>query len=136
VGKPNESDLKKAAKFVRNCLPKYFLPDFYSQVVAKLPVNEGSVNTYTLNGNGKQVVLKGDFVTINQSACLGCGKCAKVCPLGIIELVDHKAVPQAELDCTLCRLCEAACTERAISLHYTWMDAIKVAIRHGKRNSL
>jgi flavodoxin/NAD-dependent dihydropyrimidine dehydrogenase PreA subunit len=136
VGKPNESDLKKAAKFVRDCFPKYCMPDYYSQVVAKLPVNEGSVNTYALNGNGKQVVLKGDFVTINQSACLGCGKCIKVCPLGVIELVDHKAVPQAELDCTLCRLCEAACTERAISLHYTWMDAIKVAIRHGKRNSL
>ena len=136
VGKPNESDLKKAAKFVRNCYPKYCMPDYYNRVVAKLPVNEGSVNTYTLNGNGNPVVLKGDFVTINQSACLGCGKCIKVCPLGVIELVDHKAVPQAELDCTLCRLCEAACTERAISLHYKWLDAIKVAIRHGKRNSL
>jgi len=136
VGKPNESDLKKAAKFVRNCFPKYCMPDFYSQVVAKLPVKEGSVNTYTLIGNGNLVVLKGDFVTINQSACLGCGKCVKVCPLGVIELVDHNAVPQAELDCTLCRLCEVACTERAISLHYTWLDAIKVAIRHGKRNSL
>jgi len=136
VGKPNESDLKKASKFVQNCFPKYCMPDYYKQVTTKLPVKEGFVNTYTLNSNETPVVLKGDFVTINQSACLGCGKCIKVCPLSVIELVDHKAVPQTELDCTLCRLCEAACTERAISLHYTWTDSIKVAIRHGKRRSL
>lgn len=136
VGKPNESDLKKASKFVRNCFPKYCMPDYYKQVITKLPVKEGFVNTYRLNSNETPIVLKGDFVTINQSVCLGCGKCIKVCPLRVIELVDQKAVPLAELDCTLCRLCETACAERAISLHYTWVDSIKVAIRHGKRNSL
>jgi ferredoxin/flavodoxin len=136
VGKPNESDLKKAAKFVRNCFPKYCMPDYYSQVLTKLPVKEGSVNTYTLNGNGNPVVLKGDFVTINQSACLGCGKCIKVCPLGILEFMDGKVVSRHELDCTLCSLCITNCRERAISLHFTWFDAIKVAIRHGKRQSL
>lgn len=136
VGKPNESDLKKASKFAQNCLPKYCITDNYKQVINKLPVKEGFVNTYTLNSYMTPVVLKGDLVTINQSTCRGCGKCIKVCPLGIIELVDQKAVPVSELDCTLCRLCETACKERAISLHYTWKDAIKVAVRHGKRKSL
>jgi MinD superfamily P-loop ATPase len=101
-----------------------------------MPVKDGFVNTYTLNLNETQVILKGDIVTINQNACRACGKCAKVCPLGIIEFMDGKAVPIHELDCTLCSLCIIDCRERAINLHFTWFDAIKVAVRHGKRQSL
>jgi NAD-dependent dihydropyrimidine dehydrogenase PreA subunit/flavodoxin len=136
VGKPDEKDLKKAAKFLRNCLPQHCMPDDYLQVKAKMPVKENYINRYMHFKNGTPVILAGDFVTINQNACKGCGKCVKVCPLEVIELIESKAVPVKELDCTLCRLCERNCCERAISLHYTWMDAIKVAIRHGQRNSL
>jgi len=136
VGKPNERDLKKAAKFLRICLPQYCMPDYYLQVKEKMPVRENNVNRYMHFKNGTAVILAGDFVTINQNACKGCGKCVKVCPLEVITLDGNKAVPVKELDCTLCRLCVAVCSERAISLHYTWKDAIKVAVRHGKRNSL
>jgi ferredoxin len=136
VGKPDENDLKKAVKFLRNCLPQHCMPDIYMHVKTKLPVNEGFVNRYTHIENDTVVILSGDFVTINQNACHGCGKCIKVCPLQVIELVESKAVPVKELDCTLCRLCVVNCCERAISLHYNWLDAIKVAVRHGKRNSL
>ncbi|MFO7655660.1 MAG: 4Fe-4S binding protein [Bacteroidales bacterium] len=136
VGKPNEKDLKKAVKFLKRYLPQYCMPDYYEQINTKLPVNDGFTNEYKLSVNDSCIVLKGDFVTINQSACRGCGKCAKVCPLGVIELMMHKAVPAKELDCTLCRLCEINCKERAISLHYKWLDAIKIAVRHGKRKSL
>jgi len=136
VGKPDENDLKKAAEFLRNLLSKYCMPDYYDQVLKKLPVKEGFVNTYELKVNDKMIALNGDFVTINQTACRGCGRCVKVCPLGVIELIDKKAVPLYELDCTLCRLCEINCGERAVSLHYSWFDAIKVAVRHSKRNSL
>jgi NAD-dependent dihydropyrimidine dehydrogenase PreA subunit len=136
VGKPNESDLKKAANFVKKILPQYCIPDYYKKLESKLPVKDGSVNTYELSIKGFTVVLKGDFVTINQNYCLGCGKCVKVCPLGVIRLLHDKAIPVKELDCTLCKLCEINCRERAISLHYTWLDAIRVAKRHSKRKSL
>ncbi|MBI5009542.1 MAG: 4Fe-4S binding protein, partial [Bacteroidia bacterium] len=136
VGKPDENDLKKAVKFLRNHLPQYCMPDYYEKVKEKLPVKEGFVNTYKLKINNTTVVLNGDFVTINSSSCTGCGKCARVCPLGVIKIIDSNAVPVNELDCTLCRLCEINCRERAISLHYSWPDAIKVAVRHGKRVSL
>jgi flavodoxin/NAD-dependent dihydropyrimidine dehydrogenase PreA subunit len=136
VGKPDEKDLKKAAEFLRKYLPKYCMTDYYDQVLKKLPVKEGFVNTYELKVNDKMIALNGDFVTINQTACMGCGRCVNVCPLGVIELIDKKAVPLYELDCTLCRLCEINCGERAVSLHYSWLDAIKVAVRHSKRNSL
>ena len=135
-GKPNEKDLKKATKFLQKQLPQYCMPDYYEQVKKKLPVKEGFTNEYTLSVKNANIVLKGDFVTINQSACLGCRKCAKVCPLGVIDLIEGKAIPVRELDCTLCRLCEKACKERAIRLHYKWLDATKVAKRHSKRKSL
>ncbi len=135
-GKPNENDLKKAVKFLKKYLPQHCMPDYYKRVEKKLPVNDGFTNEYTLSVKNANIVLKGDYVTINQSACLGCGKCTKVCPLGVIELIAGKAVPVKELDCTLCRLCEINCRERAVSLHYNWLDAINVAKRHGKRKSL
>jgi NAD-dependent dihydropyrimidine dehydrogenase PreA subunit/flavodoxin len=135
-GKPDESDLKKAVKFLRVSMAQYCMPDYYKQIKTKLPVKEGYVNTYNLKVNETALVLKGDIVTINQSACSGCGKCVSSCPLGIIELNDDRAVPIKEMDCTLCRLCEINCLERAISLHYSWCDAIKVAKRHSNKISL
>jgi pimeloyl-ACP methyl ester carboxylesterase len=74
------------------------MPEDYKRVITKLLVKEGFVSTYTLNRNETPVVEKRDFVTINQSACLGCGKFLKVCSLGVIEFVDHKPVPQTELN--------------------------------------
>lgn len=136
VGKPNETDLKKAEKFVQKTLLEYCMPDYYTKVENVLPVIEGKVNTYLLNLNSSTVELKGDYVTINQTLCNGCGKCAKFCPLDVIKIENSKAIPINELDCTLCRLCIQNCGERAINLHYSWRDAIKVAARHGKRGSL
>lgn len=136
VGKPNESDLKKAEKFIQKILPESCMPDYYLKVGHILPVTEGKVNTYFLDDNTSRLELKGDFVTINQTACMGCGKCEKVCPLGVINIEKSKAIPVNELDCTLCRLCIQNCGERAIHLHYSWRDAIKVAKRYSSRVSL
>lgn len=136
VGKPNETDLKKAEKFIQKAMPEYCMPDYYRKIGNVLPVIEGKVNTYILNVNSSPLELKGDFVTINQGACTGCGKCATVCPMEVIKIENSKAIPVRELDCTLCRLCIQNCSERAIYLHYSWRDAIKVAKRHGARVSL
>jgi NAD-dependent dihydropyrimidine dehydrogenase PreA subunit/flavodoxin len=136
VGKPNETDLKKAERFVSKTLAEYCLTDPYQLVKSKLPVKEGQPNTYSVKENETALILKGDFVTINQTACTGCGKCARVCPLQVIQMGNSKATPLNELDCTLCRLCIQNCGQRAITLHYSWRDAIKVAKRHSKKVSL
>jgi ferredoxin len=135
-GKPDEKDLRKAVRFVQKVMPQYFNPDYYLQVESRLPINEGKPNFYRIGANGSAVLLSGDRVTFNHNLCSGCGKCAGVCPLGIIQIERNKALSYSELDCTLCRLCVDICHQRAISLHYNWKDAIKVAVRHSKRTSL
>jgi ferredoxin len=90
VGKPDEKDLKKAAKFLRNCLPQYCMPDFYEQVKTNIPVKDGFVNTYELKVNDKMIALNGDLVTINQTACMGCGRCVKVCPFNLTDVGRHQ----------------------------------------------
>lgn len=44
--------------------------------------------------------------------CIGCGKCAEVCPMNNIRLVDNK--PEWQHNCTLCMACYAYCPEAAI----------------------
>jgi NAD-dependent dihydropyrimidine dehydrogenase PreA subunit len=136
VGKPNENDLKKAERFVQKNLTAYSMPDPYQKIQLKLPIKEGCPNTYFLTEKGTSFSLKGDIVSINQTACLGCGKCIRACPVSVIDLIENKAVPVYELYCTLCRLCINSCGQRAINLHYTWRDAIKVAKKHSHRVSL
>lgn len=135
-GKPDEKDLKKAVTFAQKAMPQYCMPDYYLQVQKKTPLSEGNSNSYVVGTNGSSIVLRGDRVTFNHSFCNGCGACAKVCPLGIIQLEEKKAISTSELDCTLCNLCVVNCRQRAITLHYNWYDAIKVAKRHKKRTSL
>lgn len=135
-GKPNEKDLKKAARFSQKIVPQYCSPDYYLQVKNKFPIREGKPNAYVIGVNGSSVRLKGDRITFNHNNCNGCGKCATVCPLEIIQIENNKAISKSELDCTLCRLCVINCKQRAIALHFNWRDAIKVAKRHGKRTSL
>lgn len=136
VGKPNENDLKKAERFVRKTLPDFCVSDPYQSVKKKLPVNDSQPNTYNVIANNTLLMLKGDFVTINQNACIGCGKCAKICPMEVFKIENCKSIPAKELDCTLCRICMQNCGERAINLHYSWRHAIKVARRHSKKVSL
>ena len=44
--------------------------------------------------------------------CVGCGKCARVCPMNNIVLVEHKA--QIGENCRYCGACAAACPKEAI----------------------
>ncbi len=135
-GKPDENDLKKASRFIRKTLPHLCAPDHYLTIDNKRPVSEGIPNEYRLQAKGTSILLYGDRVTFNHNACTGCGQCVRVCPLGIIQIENNKAISYRELDCTLCRLCVDHCRQRAIALHYNWWDAISVARRHAKKTSL
>jgi NAD-dependent dihydropyrimidine dehydrogenase PreA subunit/flavodoxin len=135
-GKPNEKDIRKAKRFIRQALPQHCVPDYYLQIKSKRPVKEGHPNIYRLVSEKGTIKLAGDIITINQNECNGCGKCETVCPLNVLSIKNGKSFPENEKDCTLCEICIHNCRQRAITLHYNWRDAIKVAIRHGKKVSL
>ncbi|MCM1061587.1 MAG: EFR1 family ferrodoxin [Eubacterium sp.] len=46
--------------------------------------------------------------------CVGCGKCAKVCPMKNIHIVEGKAV--ASNKCTMCYRCVSLCPQQAATL--------------------
>ncbi len=55
------------------------------------------------------------FIKIDQSRCIGCGLCAKVCVTKIIKIQDNKA--KVKLDgCIQCSHCSAICPTNAISI--------------------
>lgn len=135
-GKPDERDLKSAEKFIRKTFPEYCLQDYYKLIKHPKPVKEGAVNKYNIDLIDRSLVLKGDLVTINQSLCSGCKLCENICPVNVIAMNNNKAFPANELDCTLCSLCVKICKNRAINLHYNWIDTIRVAKRHSAKKSL
>lgn len=47
-------------------------------------------------------------------ACVGCGLCARICPMGNITLKDSKA--KAGNRCTMCYRCISSCPKQAITL--------------------
>lgn len=55
---------------------------------------------------------------IDKEKCIGCGKCAKVCPLDTIRIgEDNKAKIAYPEDCMTCYTCELACPQKAIYVH-------------------
>ncbi len=67
----------------------------------------GSVRTDLLNGNRRLVV--------DPVSCIGCRRCAEICPQGVWELSGEKhAILSRPAACTACRACLVQCPSGAI----------------------
>jgi len=55
-----------------------------------------------------------DKLKIDTSICIGCGKCAKLCPMNNVTLANQKAI--AGNKCTMCYRCVNSCPKNAITL--------------------
>jgi len=52
-------------------------------------------------------------IFVESNSCVGCEDCKSVCPTNAIEIIDGKAVINAEL-CIDCEICISSCTYKAI----------------------
>ena len=53
---------------------------------------------------------------LNQDKCNGCGMCKRVCPHGVFDLMDGKAVLKDRGACMECGACAGNCTEGALDV--------------------
>ena len=53
-------------------------------------------------------------VSIDRNLCVGCGNCDKVCPVGVFDIIEGKALANRAELCMGCQLCEVECPTRAI----------------------
>jgi len=60
----------------------------------------------------------GEFIKIDPEICTGCGDCVRVCPGGVIKIVDGKAKAEKYENCCECASCWFVCTIGAIK--FTW----------------
>jgi adenylylsulfate reductase subunit B len=54
-------------------------------------------------------------IAINQKKCVGCGRCALVCPGNLIRISGGRAVIRREKDCWGCTSCLKECQAGAIA---------------------
>ena len=50
---------------------------------------------------------------VDKSACIGCGMCERVCPMGAVRVVDGRAAIDDE-KCVACGMCATKCPRGAI----------------------
>lgn len=55
------------------------------------------------------------MVHIDQTKCIGCGKCVRGCPMGVLMLKEKKAEVHPKRRCIECMHCSAGCPIKAVS---------------------
>jgi NAD-dependent dihydropyrimidine dehydrogenase PreA subunit len=55
-------------------------------------------------------------VTVDPEKCVGDGNCIDVCPVGVYELQDNKAVQVNAEECLGCESCIEVCEKGAIEI--------------------
>ncbi len=54
---------------------------------------------------------------VDESKCIGCGRCIDICPNNVLELIDGVSQVKHPEKCEECGLCEAVCIQGAIRLN-------------------
>ena len=54
------------------------------------------------------------MVVINKNKCIGCGKCAEICPGNLLQIKNNRAEIRDVRDCWGCTACVKICPQNAI----------------------
>ena len=104
AGRPNGEDLSMAVKFGQDIAAKIELNDFHTpEIDGNVPYKE-------------RVKFGGVAPETNAESCILCGRCAEVCPVGIIT-VSNSVTTQAE-NCIMCSACVKICPVEARSFNH------------------
>jgi ferredoxin-like protein FixX len=68
----------------------------------------------------KRVGETGDFLRSEESRCMGCGKCVKICPMSLWRVRKGKATLSSDYTekCLECGACWMVCPKGAIDFRY------------------
>jgi len=55
-------------------------------------------------------------VWVDQTKCIGCGKCVAVCTNNVFKIVNKKSIAINPENCVTCRACTTNCPTGAVSL--------------------
>ena len=65
---------------------------------------------------GERISDPGNFITVNQEKCVGCGSCITICGGQVFEIKAEKAAVVNIDQCLECWNCEVVCASDAIQL--------------------
>jgi len=123
LGRPDESDLKKAR-------------DFGTDIISRLPSLLKNNEKLNVTGNFPYKPLKArksDAPETNDELCNLCGHCIDVCPVDAISKVNNKIVTDGNL-CIKCCACVKECPSNARTFEFSnYMAKILCERTDGKR---
>jgi NAD-dependent dihydropyrimidine dehydrogenase PreA subunit len=56
------------------------------------------------------------LIGVDAEKCESCGQCLDICPTGVFEMQEGRAVPIKPENCLYCRGCEGICPTLAITI--------------------
>lgn len=109
-GRPNDSDKEKIESFADDIVSKLRNGILNEPAVPGDPLPD---HYYTpLREEGKPASILKVKPECEESDCVRCGKCVRVCPMG--SIIQENGVPQFNGICIKCQACVHYCPEQAI----------------------
>ncbi len=108
----------------------YFVPDYNNVGVSRSLLFRGSSDSVL--GNIFGAIAKSALTSrpkLKKKECIGCGKCANICPAKAIKIENKKAVINRD-KCILCFCCQEFCPVGAMKVHRTLIARI---LQHSKK---